>query len=296
MEIRAIAISLCLGISNLLQTESLEREALALARRIPASTLDSKLPKRPFAVWFSQVVGPGAGTVWQLTACGEDVGVQDDSERDLPACAQANASLPDGRKVIVVMTVGTFKKGLTGDPVFFRAVIEHDNRFYQANELHDLPGMLRPPEKSIVEIPHIMVDQLPVSLFTPTDNLADLTPDSSPMTGSLNAIEVPPPPSSRLQGPQKISEVVLRGNAITKVQPLYPSSARKMNALGPVEVQITISAEGRVIEAVALSGHIALRRAAVEAARKWVFKPTIFQNVPVQTQSILTFVFTRDDQ
>jgi TonB family protein len=295
MKIILIAIALGLGMSSLIQTESFEREALALVQRMPASTLDSKLPKRPFAVWFSQFVGPQAGIVWQLTACGEDVGASDDSEQDLPACAQVNASLPDGRKVIVVITVGTFKKGLTGDPGFFRAVVEHDNRFYQVNELHDLPGMLQSPEKLIVEMPPMMTDQLPISLSPSTAHLPDLPPDSSPMPGSLNKIEAPPPPSSRLQGPQKISEVVLRGNAITKVQPLYPASARKMNALGPVEVQITISEEGRVIEAVAISGHIALRRAAVEAARKWVFKPTTLQSVPVQTQSILTFVFTRDD-
>jgi TonB family protein len=300
MKITAIAISFCLGISSLLQTKSFEREALALAQRIPASTLDSKLPKRPFAFWFSQFVGPQAGIVWQLTACGEDVGASDDSDRDLPACAQANASLPDGRKVIVVIAVGTFKKGLTGNPVFFRAVVEHENRFYQVDELHDLPEMLRKilqsTEHMSVEMPSVVADQLPISLSAPTAYLPDLSSRSSPMPGYSNESEAPPHPSTRRRGPQKISEAVLRGNAITKVQPLYPASARKMNALGSVEVQITISEEGRVIEAVAISGHYALRRAAVTATLKWVFKPTTLQNVPVQAQSILTFVFTEGDQ
>ncbi len=64
-----------------------------------------------------------------------------------------------------------------------------------------------------------------------------------------------------------------------------------MNASGPVEVQITISEEGRVIEARAVSGHRLLQRAAVEAALKWVFKPTTLNGVPVQVRSVLTFIF-----
>jgi hypothetical protein len=58
-------------------------------------------------------------------------------------------------------------------------------------------------------------------------------------------------------------------------------------------VRIIISPEGKVIEAEAISGHIALRTAAVEAARMWVFKPTTIDGVPVNTESILTFVFAR---
>ncbi len=88
----------------------------------------------------------------------------------------------------------------------------------------------------------------------------------------------------------------MRGNAIIKVKPLHPESAKKMNAYGPVEVRIIISQEGTVIEAEAISGHLALRSAAVEAARKWVFKPTTVNGMPVKVESMLTFVFTRSGQ
>jgi protein TonB len=82
------------------------------------------------------------------------------------------------------------------------------------------------------------------------------------------------------------------GDVITRVQPLYPVSAKKVNATGKVEVQVTVSVKGHVIEAKAISGHQLLRQAAVDAAIGWVFKPTILDGVPVQVQSILTFVFT----
>jgi len=61
------------------------------------------------------------------------------------------------------------------------------------------------------------------------------------------------------------------GDVIKKAQPRYPPQAKRVNAAGPVNVQITISETGRVIEAKATSGHPLLRNAAVEAARQWEF-------------------------
>jgi periplasmic protein TonB len=56
-------------------------------------------------------------------------------------------------------------------------------------------------------------------------------------------------------------------------------------------VEITISVVGLVVDATAISGHIALRGAAVEAARKWVFEPTILNGEPIRVKSVLSFVF-----
>jgi TonB family protein len=64
-----------------------------------------------------------------------------------------------------------------------------------------------------------------------------------------------------------------------------------MNATGTVGVEVTISEKGLVVEATAISGHFALRSAAVEAARKWVFSPTIFSGAPVRIKGVLTFTF-----
>jgi TonB family protein len=78
---------------------------------------------------------------------------------------------------------------------------------------------------------------------------------------------------------------------IKRVKAIYPANARRMNAYGEVEVQITISGDGKVIEARAISGHMALRSAAVGAARGWVFTPLIIDGAPVKVESVLTFVF-----
>jgi TonB family protein len=81
------------------------------------------------------------------------------------------------------------------------------------------------------------------------------------------------------------------GSALTKVAPAYPPEAKEAGVSGKVQVQVTISEEGRVIEAMAISGPELLREAAVQAAKQWVFKPTRLDGAPVKVQGILTFNF-----
>ncbi|MEP7339182.1 MAG: energy transducer TonB [Acidobacteriota bacterium] len=105
----------------------------------------------------------------------------------------------------------------------------------------------------------------------------------------------PPPKPEPTQAPPKkisVSGGVLQGNAIRKPQPPYPPIAKAARAAGAVQVQVTISEEGKVIDAQVISGHPLLRDAALQAARQWLFKPTELSGVPVKVQGILTFNFT----
>jgi periplasmic protein TonB len=107
----------------------------------------------------------------------------------------------------------------------------------------------------------------------------------TPKIDPVNTSEVKP------QGPTKVSEGVLQGIAIRREKPSYPAIATKVRASGQVQVLVTISEEGRVIEATALNGHPMLKPVAVEAARKWLFSPTTLSRVPVKVQGVLTFNF-----
>src|SRR5262245_19014293 len=81
------------------------------------------------------------------------------------------------------------------------------------------------------------------------------------------------------------------GDVIIKAQPIYPAVAKQINASGEVQVSIVIGENGQVIEAKAIKGHPVLRSAAEDAARKWVFKPTLLDGKPVKQPGTLTFVF-----
>jgi len=120
--------------------------------------------------------------------------------------------------------------------------------------------------------------------------------------GASKGDDAPPPPPppppvptpTPTPVPKKItvSGGVLQGSAIRRIQPPYPPIAKAARASGAVQVQVTISEEGKVIDAAVISGHPLLRDAALQAARQWTFRPTELSGVPVKVQGILTFNFT----
>ncbi len=82
------------------------------------------------------------------------------------------------------------------------------------------------------------------------------------------------------------------GSALKKVAPSYPAEAKAAGVSGKVEVQVTISEKGRVIEAIAISGPELLREAAEQAAKQWIFEPAKVNRRPAKAQGILAFNFT----
>lgn len=95
-------------------------------------------------------------------------------------------------------------------------------------------------------------------------------------------------PASTMVG---FSNGVLSDQATKKAIPQYPVEAKRARAQGIVQVEITVSESGKVIEAKAISGHELLRHAAVEAAKQWKFKPNEVSGKPIKTQGILAFNF-----
>ncbi len=307
------SLSLCLFVHETAgQISSFEKRAISAAQGIAASELDAALPGVPFGDWFDRIIGPKAGVVWQLTECGEEAGAPAGAEGDLPACAEVAANLPNGRKVFVAINVGTFKKGMTGKPSFFRAALERNEQLYRVRRLSDLPEMLRPgadlsaigAKERTAELPAIKTDLTQVIApfrFTPPPSVfptpaGGLSREEAAPAPPATAPSAPPAttPAARAapaQAPERIPESESQSRAIVKVKPVYSPTARKMGATGTVEVEIVISEAGLVVEATAVSGHMALRSAAVEAARKWVFRPLTLNGEPVKVKSVLTFVF-----
>ena len=290
----------------------LEKRAVAGIQKILASEIDPELPRLPFANWFRQVVGPEPGVVWQLSECVEIASALPNSASDISACVEVNTILLDKRRVIVQITVGTFKRGMIGAPAFLLGVIEHKEELHTINRLRDLPKLLSAPgslaNTPAVKLPEVSMPKVRLTTNYALIDLSWLRNESK--LGQPIAIEAPPPPkpptpappTQQKQAPSKESPEapgeglkilgsVTWGGVISKTQPRYPPSARRFNASGPVDVQVTISEAGRVTEAMATSGHPLLRGAAEEAARQWVFKPGTLKGVPVETQIVLTFVF-----
>jgi len=283
-------------LNSQIQTPALsEKQAVIGAQTVLASDLDADLPSRPFEEWFRGVVGSEAGVTWQLNECGEDPNMLIAQGWDLPACAEVDALLPDNRKVVVMIHVGTFKKGISGNPEFYHAAIELRGELYRVSHLHQLPARLGSEDISEENRSVKLVPLRPELLESNLPSLKIMNAEPPPPPSGLSSlIPLSPIIENTPGGIPKVSESALLDLAISKSQPIYPANAKKANISGPVRVLITISVEGRVIDAVAISGHPLLRGAAISAAGKWVFEPVRLKGVPIQAEGILTFLFMPD--
>ena len=50
-------IAFCVWISVAAQSDSLEKQAISIVQQVPVSSLDAQMPNRPFAAWFTELVG-----------------------------------------------------------------------------------------------------------------------------------------------------------------------------------------------------------------------------------------------
>jgi TonB family protein len=58
----------------------------------------------------------------------------------------------------------------------------------------------------------------------------------------------------------------------TKVAPVYPDLARRMNLIGTVKVLVVVTPNGSVKESKVVGGNPVLANAAVDALKKWKFE------------------------
>lgn len=79
-------------------------------------------------------------------------------------------------------------------------------------------------------------------------------------------------------------EIIRR--AKTKVQPVYPELAKKMQISGTVKIEVVVSPNGTVKEARVVGGHPVLATAALDAAKKWRFDPA-----PSESTGVIDFKF-----
>jgi protein TonB len=78
---------------------------------------------------------------------------------------------------------------------------------------------------------------------------------------------------------------------LTKVQPVYPDLARRMNLAGTVHVAIVVDTAGKVISAKAVDGSPVLRGSAELAVKQWRFKPATMNGKPVTGSGTVSVLF-----
>ncbi len=102
----------------------------------------------------------------------------------------------------------------------------------------------------------------------------------------------PPLPDPPVHKPALVqSKGVVNGLAISLPKPAYPVTAKIARVGGPVNVQVLIDENGRVVSAKAVAGNPLLMAAAVQAAFNARFSPTRLSDQPVKVSGVITYNF-----
>jgi protein TonB len=109
-------------------------------------------------------------------------------------------------------------------------------------------------------------------------------------------LATPPPVVQRAApkpvGPQRVSSGVISGMLLNKVDPVYPPIAKAAHVQGVVVLQATISKTGTIEDLKVLSGPPMLTGAAVDAVRRWRYKPYLLSGEPTEVETTINVNFT----
>ncbi len=194
------------------------------------------------------------------------------------------ANLPEGEYVVTVKKVGYKQTVDNLEHVCEEAVDGTGTAYFslwkgQATEKVDLTNVqvMRENVKTILGDVDVPAGRNEVRTLQSDD---DRSTTSAATEGSVAS-----------SSPKIISGGVLNGKATNLPKPEYPAAAMAVKAAGAVSVQVLVNEDGRVISAVAVSGHPLLRAAAESAARGATFSQTMIGGQPVKVSGVVTYSF-----
>jgi hypothetical protein len=131
-----------------------EQATIQRAKSTLVSSLDSSLPKVSLEFFLNYESG-GGDIRWQVNDCGERTGnPATDRGNDSSMCVEADFAR-DQTDVTVLVSVGTFQKGLSGAPALFTVTVQGPSgKVHSLRRLGELPKELhRPAPKSPRDLP-----------------------------------------------------------------------------------------------------------------------------------------------
>jgi len=99
---------------------------------------------------------------------------------------------------------------------------------------------------------------------------------------------VSPPVASK---PTFRTSTMLQGSLVRRVEPVYPPLARAARIQGPVVLAAIISKAGTIEHLQVLSGHPMLVDAALQAVRKWRYRPYVLNGEVIEVETQITVNF-----
>jgi periplasmic protein TonB len=126
---------------------------------------------------------------------------------------------------------------------------------------------------------------------------ADPAPDSADgnaVTGIIGSTSSSPaPPVMKPEGEIKVGGQVTDPVLLSKIAPIYPVVAKEAGIEGDVVIKTSLDKDGNVGHMEIVSGPAMLRQPALEALRRWKYKPSTLNGEPVPVTILVTLKFHR---
>ena len=155
-----------------------------------------------------------------------------------------------------------------------------------ASTINSTNGTLRKVAAAKLRAPHSVPSGGPAESVLPASILPTM-PEPALQLPMISAKSPAPPVSAATRQSGKFDEARL----ITRIDPIYPTLAKTAGVSGSVELQFTITTDGRVRDVIAIEGNRMLIGAAVQALQSWRYQPARLNGIPVEAQSATKFNF-----
>jgi len=116
--------------------------------------------------------------------------------------------------------------------------------------------------------------------FISSSVAAQTSPDSAPQAT---------PPA---KAPTRVASAVQEKKLTKRVAPVYPKEAFDSKLTGIISLEVIIGADGKVTQVRPVSkGDPLLVKAAEDAVKQWVYKPTLIDKMPVEVVTLVSINF-----
>jgi periplasmic protein TonB len=118
--------------------------------------------------------------------------------------------------------------------------------------------------------------------------------DGNAVTGIIGSTSSSPaPPVMKPEGEIKVGGQVTDPVLLSKIAPIYPVVAKEAGIEGDVVIKTSLDKNGNVGHMEIVSGPAMLRQPALEALRRWKYKPSTLNGEPVPVTILVTLKFHR---
>ena len=139
----ALILLMCGFVTAVWAQEEFETLFLDVAKSAQVQKFDPALPPISMLHWINSVAMPYSKVVWEVNDCGEQTGSPADEGRDFPACVEATFLVTPETQAHVSIIVGTFKRGVVGQPDLFQLFLERQGQYRDIGKLSEISSIAK---------------------------------------------------------------------------------------------------------------------------------------------------------